>query len=128
MAVSTVGAWDELSLMRFRVSNITRGSVLAERAERAETFWGRLKGLLGRSRLCGGEGLHITPCRSIHTFFMRFPIDVLFLDERQTVLRVSRALAPWRTLVCTRATSALELPAGAASGTQPSDVLEFELC
>jgi len=61
---------------------------------------------------------------------MRFPIDVLFLDERQTVLRVSSALAPWRALVCKRATSALELPAGTAaeSGTQPSDVLEFELC
>ena len=61
---------------------------------------------------------------------MRFPIDVLFLDERGTVLRVSSALAPWRTLVCARATSALELPAGtaAASGTQPSDVLAFELC
>jgi uncharacterized membrane protein (UPF0127 family) len=61
---------------------------------------------------------------------MRFPIDVLFLDESGTVLRVSSTLVPWRTLVCTRATSALELPAGTAvaTGTQPSDVLEFELC
>ena len=61
---------------------------------------------------------------------MRFPVDVLFLDERGTVLLVCGALAPWRVVACTSAQSALELPAGtaAASGTQPSDVLKFELC
>jgi uncharacterized protein len=116
--------------MHFRVSNITRRSVLADRAERAGTFWQRLKGLLGRSQLYPGEGLHLTPCRSIHTFFMRFPIDVVFLDERGTVLRISSAVAPWRGLVCTEAKSALELPAGTAeaSGTRTSDELSFELC
>lgn len=116
--------------MRFRVTNITRRAVLAQRAERADSFGRRLKGLLGRSRLSPGDGLHLLPCRAIHTFFMRFPIDVLFLDERGTVLRVFSAVAPWRAVACAKAKSALELAAGTAeaSGTRPSDVLDFELC
>lgn len=106
------------------------GQVVCEGCLVADSAWTRMRGLLGRRGLESGEGLLITPTGSVHTFFMRFPIDVLFLDERGTVLRVSSALAPWRTLVCARATSALELPAGtaAASGTQASDVLAFELC
>jgi uncharacterized protein len=116
--------------MRFRVSNVTRQAILADRAERAATFWERLRGLIGRAQLKPGEALHITPCRSIHTFFMRFPIDVVFLDRHGTVLRACPAMSPWSALVCSRATSVLELPPGtaAATGTRTGDVLTFELC
>ena len=58
---------------------------MASRVVRAETAGTRAKGLLGRAGMDPGEALWIVPCSSIHTFFMRFPIDVLFLDEKLTV-------------------------------------------
>ena len=116
--------------MQLRVTNSTRGAVLADRVERAVAFTSRLKGLLGRSRLNPGEGLHIAPCNSIHTFFMRFPIDVIFLDGAGRVVQVRSALKPWRAIICLGAQSALELPAGIVekTGTRTADELNFELC
>jgi hypothetical protein len=83
-------------------------------------------GLLGRRSLAGDEGLLLTPCTSIHTFFMRFPIDILYLDREQVVVKAVRALRPFRFSACLRGSrSTLELPAGAieASGTQVGDRL-----
>jgi len=84
-------------------------------------------GLLGRRHLAGDEGLLVTPCTSIHTMFMRFPIDVLYLDREQTVVKAVRALRPFRFSACFRGGghSVLELPVGAieASGTQTGDRL-----
>jgi uncharacterized membrane protein (UPF0127 family) len=116
--------------MQFRVTNITRAALLAHRAERAIHFFARLKGLIGRTRFNAGEGLQIEPCNSIHTFFMRFPIDAIFLDEGRKVLRVYPALKPWQVVICIQATSVLELPAGTVdrTGTRTADELEFELC
>ncbi|TML60208.1 MAG: DUF192 domain-containing protein, partial [Actinobacteria bacterium] len=56
-----------------------------------------MKGLLGRTSLPDGEGLLLKPCGSVHTFFMRFPIDVVFLDRELSVVAVSAEVAPWRT-------------------------------
>src|SRR5207253_2310168 len=81
---------------RLKLVNETRGAVLAERAEVAERAWARIKGLLGREALGAGEALVIRPCTSIHTFFMRFPIDVLFLDAGGSVLRAIGAMRPFR--------------------------------
>jgi hypothetical protein len=83
-------------------------------------------GLLGRRSLAEDEGLFLTPCTSIHTFFMRFPIDSLYLDREHVVVKAVKRLRPFRVSACLRAAhSILELPAGAieASGTQVGDRL-----
>lgn len=105
--------------------NETRGAILADRTERALRPLDRLRGLLGRSALQEGEALWIAPCSSVHTLFMRFPIDVIFLDRSgEEVVAVVERLMPWRaTRVYLRAGSALELAAGtvARTGTQAGD-------
>jgi len=83
-------------------------------------------GLLGRRGLAKDEGLLLTPCTSVHTFFMRFPIDILYLDRERVVVKAVRALRPFRVSACLRGShSILELAAGAleASGTQVGDRL-----
>jgi uncharacterized membrane protein (UPF0127 family) len=115
--------------MPWRVTNTTRGKLLAERAEEARSFGSRFIGLMGRRQLPRGEGLHIVPCNSIHTFFMRLAIDALFLDQRGAVIKAYPALPPWRmTGLWLEARSVLELPAGvvAESGTEAGDLIRFE--
>jgi uncharacterized membrane protein (UPF0127 family) len=105
--------------------NESRECVLADRTWRATAAGDRLRGLLGRKSLAEGEGLWITPCSSVHTLFMSFPIDVLFLDRKGLeVVAVIERMVPWRvTRAYLRAGSALELPAGtiARTGTRPGD-------
>ncbi|HEY0840385.1 MAG TPA: DUF192 domain-containing protein [Vulgatibacter sp.] len=106
----------------------SRGAVLATRARLASSLRERLRGLLGTPALLAGEALHIEPCNSIHTFFMAYPIDVLFLDREGLVVRAIHSLRPWRaTLPCLRARSVLELPAGTllATGAGEGDRLRF---
>ncbi len=112
-----------------RVTNLTRGTILADRAREATRFLHRFVGLMGRKDLPVGEGLLILPCNSIHTFFMRIPIDALFLDRDGQVVKLLPALPPWRmTSLYWNARSVLELPAGtaAASQTVEGDRLHFE--
>lgn len=79
----------------------------------ADSFWSRLKGLLIHKEPITEEGLLITPCNSVHMFFMRFPIDVVFLDESNRVVKTVSELRPWKMVLPVRsAYSALELPAG----------------
>ncbi len=95
------------------VVNQTRDRVLAEQCEVARTFWARGRGLMGRDELQPGQGLFILPCASIHTFFMRFPIDVLFLDRQDCVVGLQQAMPPGRPFAgARRARSVVELPAG----------------
>jgi uncharacterized membrane protein (UPF0127 family) len=91
------------------------GRSLCKRCLLAETPLRRIKGLLGREGLERGEGLLLRPASSIHTFFMRFPIDAVFLDRDLTVLRVVPHLKAWRTAGQRGAKAVLELPAGAAA-------------
>jgi uncharacterized protein len=117
-----------MSMPLYEVTNETRGVTLAHAAERAQTLFSRLRGLLGRNGLAEGTGLHIQPCDSIHTFFMRFPIDVVFLDEEGRAVHLVHSIPPWRaTRVYFSAQSVLELPAGtlARTGTQIGDRLRF---
>lgn len=112
-----------------RVTNQTRGTILADRAWEAVGFFQRFRGLMGRPDLEVGEGLWIEPCNSIHMFFMRFPIDVLFLDAHGQVVRFLPQLAPWRVSgLYPKARGVLELPAGVgtASGTQEGDTVRLE--
>jgi hypothetical protein len=90
------------------------GRIVCRRCELADTFVTRACGLQGRAALSAGEGLLVRPSFSIHTFFMRFPIDVVFLDRRGIVIDVVPALRPWRTATRLRAKAVLELPAGEA--------------
>lgn len=110
-----------------RIENGTRGTVVCDRGRRANTFLSRAVGLLGRRGLEPGEGLLIEPCSSIHMFFMRFPIDVAYVDREGIVVKTVRGLRPWRISAARRARSTLELPAGTldASGTVAGDVLVF---
>lgn len=112
---------------RFRVLNLTRGTVLATRLEVAGDGGRRRKGLLGRSGLAAGEGLWIVPCEAVHTFFMRFPLDLVYLDRAGKVKKVREAVAPWRISACLLAHSVLELPAGTirATHTRAGDRLEI---
>lgn len=110
--------------MLLAAENVTRGTSLGTRIERADSFWPRLRGLLGRDGLAAGSGLLLEPCGSIHTAFMAFPIDALFLDGAGNVLAGFSDLVPWRLGPVVRgARSVLELPAGTlhATGTVPGD-------
>jgi len=90
------------------------GSPVCERCLLAETPLTRLKGLLGRRGLEQGEGLLLRPASSIHTFFMRFPIDAVWVDRDLNVLDVSHEVAPWRTAACKGAKGVVEMAAGEA--------------
>ena len=112
---------------RLLVTNTSRSTVLATRLEVADSGPKRNKGLLGRDGLAPGEGLWIVPCESVHTFFMRFPIDLVYLDRNTTVKKVRHAVGAWRLSACLSAHSILELPAGTVRNTQtrPGDTLEI---
>lgn len=108
--------------------NVTRETLVCDRMIWAGTSETRRRGLLGRDALDDGEGIYIVPCKWIHMFGMRFPIDVAFLDGNGRVLTVHEALPPNRlSRISWRAEGVLELPARrlATTRTRPGDVIEF---
>jgi uncharacterized membrane protein (UPF0127 family) len=114
-------------LQKVTVLNKTRGRLLGDQIGRADTSSTRRIGLLQHTGLNKGEGLWIVPTQAIHTFFMKFAIDVLFLDRQKRVLKAVPRLGPWRLSGSWRARTVLELPAGTIeeTGTDPGDVLEI---
>jgi uncharacterized membrane protein (UPF0127 family) len=90
-------------------------------------MWGRFRGLMGQRRLSEGEALLIDPCNSVHTFFMRFPIDVLFLDRDDRVLKMSTEIRPFRVAIGRGARRVLELATGRAklAGVRVGDRIAF---
>jgi uncharacterized membrane protein (UPF0127 family) len=86
----------------------------ASRVVAATTVWGRLRGLGGRAAPPAGTAVHLAPCRSVHTFWMRFALDLVWLDGAGRPVRVDRAVPPRRVRSCRRARSVLEIPAGEA--------------
>lgn len=107
--------------------NKTRNTVLATQLTLADSPKTRERGLLGRDTLLPGEGLWIVPCQAIHMFFMRFSIDLVYIDRQKRVCKVRSNVAPWRISACISAHSVLELPAGTVreTSTQREDVLEI---
>jgi uncharacterized membrane protein (UPF0127 family) len=97
------------------VINQDNKAILVSKLYIAQTFWPRLKGLLGTSELAAGNGLLIHPCSSIHTFGMKYPIDVIFLSSELEVLRVIDSISAMRAACCLGSAMALELPAGTAA-------------
>lgn len=112
------------------VTNATRGAVLAENALAGESFWVRLRGLLGKRALLPGQGLLMAPCRAVHTFGMRFPIDVVYITQERRVIRVATTMPPNRCGPWVKGSYyVLELPAGtvARTGTVVGDRIEMAL-
>lgn len=115
--------------------NVTRSTVLAERLEMGESLGARFMGLMGRAALPAGDGLWLSGTNGIHMFFMRFPIDALFLskarpDGNREVLAARAGVRPWIGLVplVRGADGVIELPTGTieASGTQRGDLVRFD--
>ena len=100
--------------------------MLGSHIVRADTSATRSVGLLRHKSLEPGHGLWIVPCEGIHTFFMKFPIDVVYVDRSKRVRKVVRAIPAWRISLCLPAHSVLELPVGTIdrTGTVIGDVLE----
>jgi uncharacterized membrane protein (UPF0127 family) len=114
--------------------NTTRDTVLASRLEVASSLWAKFMGLMGRASLADGDGLWLPASNGIHMFFMRFPIDAVFLgragaDGQRVVVAVVATLAPWRGIVpfVRKADGVIELPVGtiAATGTSVGDVVQL---
>jgi uncharacterized membrane protein (UPF0127 family) len=112
-----------------KVVELTRadGIVVCEHCLVADSPLARMRGLLGREELPRGEGMLLRPAASVHTAFMRFAIDVVFLDDGGRVLKVAHSLAPSRAVACRGASMAVELAAGECSrlDIQAGDMLEL---
>ena len=110
-----------------RAFNETKKTPVAENVRVADGIWSRFLGLMGRRELAEDGGLLLAPCSSVHTVFMRFPIDVVFLDRDDGVVKIVRAMKPYRTALGGGGKKALELPAGTAGrlGLEPGDQLRF---
>lgn len=110
--------------------NTTRNAALGCRIRLADSWWSRLRGFLGRPEPIIGDGILLSPCSRIHTFGMRFPLDVLFLDRKGRVLETYPDVRPWRMTPRIRNSAyALELPVGTIrhSGTQAGDRLTWRV-
>lgn len=107
------------------LKNVTRGTTIATQVEVARSFLARGKGLMLRRTFPRGSALVIDPCSSIHMFFMRFPIDVLYMDRENRVVRTQQGIKPWRVgpLYTRSAKYVIELPVGTIerSKTQVGD-------
>jgi len=112
-----------------KVYNESKNNWLMERGKLANHFWSRFLGLMGRRMLAEDAGLIITPSNAVHCFFMRFPIDVVYVDKQNRVVAIDHSLKPWRVGKPRRAAHyVIELPAGraAATNTEPGDQLRWE--
>ena len=108
--------------------NVSRGTSLGNAIEKADTSATRNKGLLSRQGLDPGTGLWIVPCEGVHTFFMKFAIDLVYIDRKKRVRKTVTNVVPWRLSLCLPAHSVIELPVGVieSSGTQKGDELAIE--
>lgn len=103
------------------------GFVVCDRCRVAQHPWSRMRGLLGRRQIDESEGILLRPASSVHTWFMLFPIDVVFLDRNLSVIRIVSALRPWRAVGKRGSAAVLELAAGASErhGLRVGDRLDW---
>jgi uncharacterized membrane protein (UPF0127 family) len=113
--------------MTYTIFNKTTGEVLVRNAAVANTFLKRIFGLIRKKALTPEEGLIFYHAPSIHMFFMKFPIDVVFLDKNMAIIKICRALKPWKLANCFGSSVTIEIPAGKTSQipTKEGDILEF---
>jgi hypothetical protein len=115
-------------MKQFSVRNADRGTVLATRARLASSYIDRFFGLMGRKRIEDGGGLLLTKSASIHSFFMRFRFDAVFVDRDNRVTKTVPNMRQWWAAFGGRgAKDTIELPSGtiAASGTERGDLIEY---
>ena len=114
--------------MPHHLVNVGRGTVLATRIEAAFDSATRNRGLLGRSGLPAGSAMVIAPSNSVHMFFMRFPLDIVFVAKDGTVVKVRQNVRPWRIAAAWRAFAVVEGPVGMIeqTGTRPGDTLAVQ--
>jgi uncharacterized membrane protein (UPF0127 family) len=115
--------------LEMKLINLENGQVLAHHVREARTFIQRLRGLMFSKQLPSGCALHIQPCRSIHTFFMNYAIDVLHLDSDHKVVLTEENLVPRRIGKNVQGTvSVVELPTGSIqqSGTKVGQAVQFQ--
>lgn len=112
-----------------KILNTSKNTVIANNVEVADSFFPRMKGLLGRTALADGEGLVITHCQSIHMFFMRFAIDAIFIDRENYVIGLVENIKPFQlSPLFFRARSVIEVPVGTIdqTATAVGDKVKFE--
>lgn len=109
------------------IENMSHNKILATKAQIANTFFTRLKGLLGTKKLDKGKALVIRPCNSIHTIGMNYDIDVLFVDSSDNVIKVINKMPASRFSLCPKSFYVIELPAGTieATGTVAGDKISL---
>jgi hypothetical protein len=114
--------------VKLRIRNLTKGTTLADRADIADTSKKRKQGLLKHTGLAEGEGLWIVPCEGVHSFFMKFAIDVVFINKKRVVTKVRPNMVKSRLALSITAHSTIELPVGMIekSKTVAGDQLELE--
>ncbi len=101
-----------------RIRNEDRNAVMGDRVRVADRWWPRLRGMIGRPAPQAGEGLLLVPCQGVHMHWMRYALDIAFLDEAGRVVALYHGLRPWRFSKTHReAACAVELPVGTLSGT-----------
>jgi hypothetical protein len=118
---------DREPAVAWRLRNVRTGVILADRVAGAFDSTARRQGLLGRASWDDGHALVIAPCNAIHTFFMKFPIDVVFVRRDGTVVKAQGPVPPWRLAGALGAYAVIELPGGALTrcDTRRGDVLEL---
>ena len=111
----------------WRLVSKTTGKTVVAQLKIADGFWSRLVGLQFRRPLPSDAGLLLVPCNSVHTCFVRFPVDVVFLDDRGCVLAVRHNLRPWRLAFGPRKTHAvLEMTSRRGRSRRPAETLRLE--
>jgi uncharacterized membrane protein (UPF0127 family) len=112
---------------QFRLTT-SAGTTIAGAVVIADNPWQRFKGLMGKRELAAGSGLCLRPCSSIHMFFMRIPLDVVFMDGDGEIVHICHSIKPWRmSRIVRHAKAAIELPAGTMDrlGVKKGDVLQL---
>lgn len=116
-------------MKKIEIKNITKKNTIASKGALADNFYTRLKGLIGRKALGVDEAVCIKPCKSVHTFFMRFSIDVIFIDENGLVCEIVRNIKPYRvSKYVSNARYVIEILTGNAHklGIELGDRIEFK--
>jgi uncharacterized membrane protein (UPF0127 family) len=112
-----------------KIYNKTRSIFLMQQGKVANTVWSRFVGLMGKKSLAPAEGLVIIPNNSVHMFFMRFPLDIIFVDKAHQIVHISHNLKPWRiSKIVGKAHYVIELPAYTArqTATEIGDLIEWQ--
>lgn len=109
----------------YLVTKTNEKILIAKRLAVANTFFSRLFGLMGKKMFVKNCALLLSPCNSVHTFFMKFPIDVVYLDKDMNIVKVVKKMQPWKiNFGGRRAKYVMELPAGTISGDKGRIVIE----